>query len=69
MCEAKIIDGKWVRIDGKECYGCQNGNSVSSELFEVEYEDGEKLFFCSVCIGEGPFGNEPEEIKIIKRVI
>jgi len=69
MCETKLIDNKWVRIDGKECYGCQNANSTSSELFEVEYMDGEKLLFCTVCISEGPFDNEPEEIKIISRVI
>jgi len=69
MADAEVIDGKWVRIDGKECYGCQNNHSTSPELFEVEYENGEKLLFCSVCIGEGPFGNEPEEIKVIRRVI
>ena len=69
MSKAEIIDGKWVRIDGKECYCCQNTNSTSSELFEVEYMNGEKLLYCTVCIGEGPFDNEAEEIKIIRRVI
>lgn len=66
---AEWVDNeKWVRSDGKECNGCQNTFSTSPELFEVEFEDGEKLVFCSVCIEEGPFSNEPEKINIIKRV-
>jgi len=72
MSETKAVwlEGlkKWSRPDGKECYGCQNSYSTSPELFEVEYENGEKLIFCSICIDEGPFQNEPEEINVIRRV-
>lgn len=71
MCEAELkqIEGeeRWVRTDGKKCYSCESSYSTSPELFEVEYESGEKKLFCSVCISEGPLEN-PEQIKIMRRV-
>jgi len=69
MCEAEFIDMKWARKDGKECCICESTYSTSSELFEVEFNDGEKLIYCNVCLGEGPFSEVPDEIKIIRRVI
>jgi len=70
MCKAEFNESEqnWIREDGKKCYNCSNSYSTSSELFECEYENGEKYLYCSVCIGEVAFENEPEEIKLITRV-
>ena len=70
MCEdIAEFNNKWVRKDGSECYICESRYSTSPELFEVEFEDGKKLIYCVICLGEGPFSEVPEEIKIIRRVI
>jgi hypothetical protein len=70
MCEAKYNEKerKWNREDNKECYNCQNSYSTSAELFECEYENGEKYLYCAVCLGESPLSNEPEQVKSITRV-
>lgn len=70
MCEAVFNDQeeKWVRKDGKECYNCGNTYSTSPELFECEYENGEKYLYCAVCIEECPLSNEPEQVKSLIRV-
>ena len=69
MCDTEFIDGKWVRLDNKECCICESRFSTSPELFEVEFNDGEKLIYCVICLSEGPFSEVPEEIKNIRRVI
>lgn len=70
MCKAIFdeTEEKWIREDNKECYGCGNSFSTSSELFLCKYENGEEILYCSVCLGECPLSNEPEEIKSIIRV-
>ena len=70
MCKAEFNDQEkeWIREDGKKCYNCSNSYSISPELFECEYENGEKYLYCVICIGEVAF-SKPEEIKTITRVI
>lgn len=68
IAEFNNNERKWVRKDAKECCICESTYSTSPELFEVEFEDGEKLIYCVICLDEGPFSEVPEEIKIIKRV-
>lgn len=77
MCEAKFNESekKWIREDKLECLGCGNTYSTNSELFKVEFIDGENkdsdgkdYVYCCICLGEYPLSNEPENIKQITRV-